>query len=460
MEENINEIWAVILSDIKNSINTPTYKTWFENIVPISLKKNTLSISVSSDFAKEWFETRYNKILIDSINKHLNQSCKIKIIVDPEISKKDTGEPVSNDLHKSAKSDRTQKVSAALSSHQEFNSKYVFDTFIIGRNNEFACNAAVAVCENPGKSYNPLFIYGGVGLGKTHLLHAIGQYTLQLFPDMKVKYVSAEQFLTDFINALRDKNMMSFKANYRNNDVLLIDDIHFLEQKEASQEEFFHTFNALHNTSRQIVITSDRAPKDISSLEDRLRSRFEWGLVTDITQPDLETRIAILKKYCTREKVTMYISDDIFTLIATKFVSNIRELEGALTRVIAYSSLTKTKPDIEKAREVLKDLLPEDKDVIISASRILKEVSKYFTVSVNDITSSKRSQLISHARHVSMYLIRELTSASLPKIGKDCGNRDHPTVIYAIKKIASMINNDRSVYNEVQELTNRIKSHV
>jgi len=460
MEENINEIWAVVLSDIKNSVNTPTYKTWFENVVPISLKKNTLTISVSSDFAKEWFETRYNKILGDSINKSINQNCKIKIIVDPDISKKDPQENLSDEPVKISKSGKSQKHSYDKHLVQDFNNKYTFDTFIIGRNNEFACNAAVAICENPGKAYNPLFIYGGVGLGKTHLLHAIGQYTLQLFPDMKVKYVSAEQFLTDFINAIRDKNMMIFKESYRNNDVLLIDDIHFLEQKEASQEEFFHTFNALHNTNRQIVITSDRAPKDISSLEDRLRSRFEWGLVTDITQPDLETRIAILKKYCVREKVSMTISDDIFNLIAAKFASNIRELEGALTRVIAFASLTNTKPDIEKTKEVLKDLLPEDKDIQISPSRILKEVSKYFSVSVNDISSSKRSQLISHARHVAMYLIRELTMLSLPKIGKDCGNRDHPTVIYAINKISLMIKSDRSVYNEVQEITNRIKSGV
>lgn len=459
MEENINEIWTIILSDIKNSINTPTYKTWFENIVPISLKKNTLTVSVSSDFAKEWFETRYNKILSDSINKSLNQTCKIKIIVDPDISKKESADHIPADALASGsmKSRKQPKIGQVI---YDFNKKYTFDTFIIGRNNEFACNAAVAVCENPGKSYNPLFIYGGVGLGKTHLLHAIGQYTLQLFPDMKVKYVSAEQFLTDFINSLRDKNIMNFKSTYRTNDVLLIDDIHFLEKKEASQEEFFHTFNALHNTNRQIVITSDRAPKDIASLEDRLRSRFEWGLVTDITQPDLETRIAILKKYCAREKVSMPISDDIFNLIAAKFASNIRELEGALTRVIAYASLTNTTTNIVKAKEVLKDILPEDKEVQISVTRILKEVSKYFSVSVNDMTSSKRSQLISHARHVAMYLTRELTSASLPKIGKDCGNRDHPTVIYAVNKISLMIKSDRSVYNEVQEITNRIKNGV
>ncbi|MDD3519714.1 MAG: chromosomal replication initiator protein DnaA [Actinomycetota bacterium] len=460
MEENINDLWSNILNDIKNSVNTPTFKTWFESIVPISFKKNILTISVSSDFAKEWFETRYNTIISDSVYNILNRSCKIKIIVDSEISRKNPAE----DLINSTSLTKTREIKGQKINEkpavQSFNMKYTFDTFVIGRNNEFACNAAVAVCENPGKSYNPLFIYGGVGLGKTHLLHAIGQYTNQLFPDMKVKYVSAEQFLTDFINAIRDKNIMSFKSDYRTNDVLLIDDIHFLEQKEASQEEFFHTFNALHNTNRQIVLTSDRPPKDISSLEDRLRSRFEWGLVTDITQPDLETRIAILKKYCSREKVSVYISDDIFTLIAENFTSNIRELEGALTRVIAFSSLTKTVPNFEIANKVLKDILPDNKEAVITISKILKEVSKYYSVSINDLVSSKRSALISHARHVAMYLSREFTNTSLPKIGKDIGNRDHPTVIYAVNKVSSLLKTDRTVYNEVQELTNKIKSSV
>ena len=440
MDENINDIWASVLENIKDNVNTPTFKTWFENVVPISLKKNTLTISVASEFAKEWLQTRYSKTICDAIHNIINLDCKIKIIVDPDISKAiELDNSINSDIFTGQEIEAAHKNLKASSYNQEFNNKYTFDTFVTGRNNEFACNAAIAVCENPGKAYNPLFIYGGVGLGKTHLLHAIGQYTLQLFPDMKVKYVSAEQFLTDFINALRDKNIMSFKTNYRNNDVLLVDDIHFLEQKEASQEEFFHTFNALHNTNRQIVITSDRAPKDLASLEDRLRSRFEWGLVTDITQPDLETRIAILKKYCSREKVNIFISDDIFTLIAENFTSNIRELEGALTRVIAYSSLTNTKPNIENAVKVLKEIMPENLEPKITISKILKEVSKYYSIPVNDIISSKRSALISHARHVAMYLSRELTNASLPKIGKDFGNRDHPTVIYAVNKISNLL---------------------
>ncbi|GAH61285.1 unnamed protein product, partial [marine sediment metagenome] len=307
--------------------------------------------------------------------------------------------------------------------------------------NRFACTASLAVSEKPGNTYNPLFIYGGVGLGKTHLLHAIGQYTLQLHPDKIVKYVSAERFLNDFINALRYKNIFAFKENYRNNDVLLVDDIHFLEDKEASQEEFFHTFNALHDTNRQIVLSSDRSPKNISTLEERLRSRFEWGLVTDITPPDLETRMAILKKYSEREKIS--VPDDILNLIAEKITSNIRELEGSLTRIAAFTSLTKSKPDLVIAKNILKDILPDDKEHKTSIQTIIKEVSKYFSIPINDILSAKRNKFISHARQLAMYLSRELTSSSLPRIGKSIGDRDHSTVIYAISKIADLIKTDK-----------------
>ncbi|GAH91612.1 unnamed protein product, partial [marine sediment metagenome] len=324
--------------------------------------------------------------------------------------------------------------------------------------NRFACTACLAVSEKPGKTYNPLFIYGGVGLGKTHLLHAIGQYTLQLYPDKIVKYVSAERFLNDFINSLRYKNIFAFKENYRNNDVLLVDDIHFLEDKEASQEEFFHTFNALHDTNRQIVLSSDRSPKNISTLEERLRSRFEWGLVTDITPPDLETRLAILKKYSEREKIS--VPDDILNLIAEKITSNIRELEGSLTRIAAFTSLTKSKPDLVIAKNILKDILPDDKEHKTSILTIIKEVSKYFSIPINDILSAKRNKFISHARQLAMYLSRDLTSSSLPRIGKSFGDRDHSTVIYAISKIADLIKTDRDVYRQIQEITNKIKTSI
>jgi chromosomal replication initiator protein len=451
---DLETIWENTLKDIKNKINLPTYKAWFEHITPLSLKKNCLTVSVGSSFAKEWLESRYSNLLSDSIKKVINNSCKIKIVTAPESLESTEGyydEYIDESIESAYYLNKKIKNST-------FNTKYTFDTFIVGNSNRFACTASLAVSEKPGNTYNPLFIYGGVGLGKTHLLHAIGQYTLQLHPDKIVKYVSAERFLNDFINALRYKNIFAFKENYRNNDVLLVDDIHFLEDKEASQEEFFHTFNALHDTNRQIVLSSDRSPKNISTLEERLRSRFEWGLVTDITPPDLETRMAILKKYSEREKIS--VPDDILNLIAEKITSNIRELEGSLTRIAAFTSLTKSKPDLVIAKNILKDILPDDKEHKTSIQTIIKEVSKYFSIPINDILSAKRNKFISHARQLAMYLSRELTSSSLPRIGKSIGDRDHSTVIYAISKIADLIKTDRNVYRQIQEITNKIKTSI
>lgn len=448
----LESIWKSTLDDLKSKINIPTYKAWFEHITPLSLKKNCLTVSVGSSFAKEWLESRYSKILTDSIKKVTNTKCKIKIVTSPGDTK-DADENYSSYIDESVENTRLSNIKVNNSS---FNTKYTFDTFVVGNGNRFACTASLAVSENPGKTYNPLFIYGGVGLGKTHLLHAIGQYMLELHPNKSVKYVSAERFLNEFINALRYKNIFAFKETYRNNDVLLVDDIHFLEDKEASQEEFFHTFNTLHDTNRQIVLSSDRAPKNISTLEERLRSRFEWGLVTDIKPPDLETRLAILKKYSEREKIA--VSDDIQNLIAEKIKSNIRELEGALTRIVAFSTLTNSKPDLETAKNILKDVLPDDKEHKTSIQTIIKEVSKYFSISINDIISSKRNKFISHARQLAMYLSRELTSSSLPRIGKSFGGRDHSTVIYAVSKVSDLINKDKSVYMQIQEITGKIKN--
>jgi len=451
MNGELNSIWQNILADIKSNINLPTYKTWFENITPKSLKKNVLTVTVASSFAKEWLESRYLSLLNNSTKKIAGAGCKIKIITQsPDQAEEGllaNNEPLETNEKNESNNRNYEEVL--------FNSKYTFDTFVVGSGNRFACTASLAVSENPGKTYNPLFIYGGVGLGKTHLLHAIGQYTKQLFPGLTVKYVSAEKFLNDFINALRYKNISSFKNSYRNNDILLVDDIQFLEEKEASQEEFFHTFNALHDTNRQIVLSSDRPPRSIATLEERLRSRFEWGLVTDIKPPDLETRMAILKKYSEREKLT--VSDDILGLIAARVTSNIRELEGALTRVVAFSSLTNSKPDLDTAKNILKDILPGDKEYKISIQKIVKEVSRFFSIPINDILSAKRNKFISHARQLAMYLARELTSSSLPQIGKAIGGRDHTTVIYAVSKIAGLITKDRNVYMQIQEITNKIK---
>ncbi len=451
MNGEINTVWENILADIKNNINLPTFKTWFETISPRDLKKNTLTVSVGSDFAKEWLESRYLSLLNSSTKKFAGDNTTIKIVTRASGPEEEFF-PVDTDL---PREEGQSLVNTASPGGSGFNLKYTFDTFVVGSGNRFACTAALAVSENPGKTYNPLFIYGGVGLGKTHLLHAVGHYTRQLFPGLTVKYVSAEKFLNDFINALRYKNIIAFKNSYRNNDILLVDDIQFLEEKEASQEEFFHTFNTLHDTNRQIVLSSDRPPRSITTLEERLRSRFEWGLVTDIKPPDLETRIAILKKYAEREKIKVY--DDILGLIAEKITSNIRELEGALTRVVAFSSLTNSRPDIDIARSILKDILPEDGEKKISIQKIVKEVSRFFSIPINDILSAKRNKFISHARQLAMFLARELTSSSLPQIGKAIGDRDHTTVIYAVSKISKLISKDKNVYMQIQEITNKIK---
>jgi chromosomal replication initiator protein len=338
----------------------------------------------------------------------------------------------------------------------QLNPKYSFDDFVIGSSNRFAHAAAVAVSEAPAKSYNPLFIYGGAGLGKTHLLHAIGHYVRNLYPRLSVRYVTTEQFTNEFINAIRDDGINSFQRTYRQADVLLIDDIQFLEQKERTQEEFFHTFNALHNAEKQIVISSDRPPKQIARLEERLRSRFEWGLMTDVQPPDLETRIAILRKKCESDRLG--VPPDVLELIASRVQSNIRELEGALIRVSAFASLQQAPPDAAMAEVVLKDLFPDDREQEVGVSLIQDEVSDFFNLTVTDLCSPSRNRQLVTARQIAMYLTRELTDLSLPVIGKAFGNRDHTTVMHANKKIAGLMQERRAIYDQVQELTNRIKT--
>jgi chromosomal replication initiator protein len=335
------------------------------------------------------------------------------------------------------------------------NPKYTFETFVIGSSNRFAHAAAVAVAEAPAKAYNPLFIYGDSGLGKTHLLHAIGHYAQTLFPGLKVRYVSSEEFTNDFINMIRDGKQDGFRRRYRDVDVLLVDDIQFLENKEGTQEEFFHTFNTLHNASKQIVISSDRAPKRLVTLEDRLRSRFEWGLLTDVQPPELETRIAILRKKAVQEGLNA--PADVLEYIASRISTNIRELEGALIRVTAFASLNRQGVDLQLAEIVLKDLVPEVQGPQITASMIMGQTAAYFGLTIEDLCGSSRSRVLVTARHIAMYLCRELTDMSLPKIGAQFGGRDHTTVINADRKIRSLMAERRSIYTQVTELTNRIK---
>ncbi|WP_329566032.1 chromosomal replication initiator protein DnaA [Kitasatospora sp. NBC_01266] len=353
----------------------------------------------------------------------------------------------------SADSSRKDEPAARL------NPKYLFDTFVIGASNRFAHAAAVAVAEAPAKAYNPLFIYGESGLGKTHLLHAIGHYSRSLFPGTRVRYVSSEEFTNEFINSIRDGKADAFRKRYRDMDILLVDDIQFLASKESTQEEFFHTFNTLHNANKQIVLSSDRPPKQLITLEDRLRNRFEWGLITDVTPPELETRIAILRKKAIQERLNA--PADVLEFIASRITRNIRELEGALIRVTAFANLNRSPVDLELAGIVLKDLIPggdEDAGPEITAQVIMQQTAAYFGLTVEDLCGSSRSRVLATARQIAMYLCRELTDLSLPKIGAQFGGRDHTTVMHADRKIRSLMAERRSLYNQVTELTNRIKS--
>ncbi len=335
------------------------------------------------------------------------------------------------------------------------NPKYTFETFVIGASNRFAHAAAVAVAEAPAKAYNPLFVYGESGLGKTHLLHAIGHYAQNLYPGVKVRYVNSEEFTNDFINSIRDDKASAFQRRYRDVDVLLIDDIQFLQGKVQTQEEFFHTFNTLHNANKQVVITSDLAPKQLAGFEERMRSRFEWGLITDVQPPDLETRIAILRKKAIGERLE--VRDDVMEYIASRISTNIRELEGALIRVTAFASLNRQQVDLSLAEIVLKDLIPADNTPEITSATIMAQTAAYFSLSMEDLCGASRSRTLVNARQIAMYLCRELTQLSLPKIGQLFGGRDHTTVIHAERKIRTLMAERRSTYNQVTELTNRIK---
>ncbi|MDQ6526440.1 chromosomal replication initiator protein DnaA [Nocardioides sp. LHD-245] len=345
--------------------------------------------------------------------------------------------------------------SATRSGESRLNPKYTFETFVIGSSNRFPHAAAVAVSEAPGRSYNPLLVYGESGLGKTHLLHAIGHYVRTIYAGSKVRYVSSEEFTNEFINAIRDDRQDRFKRKYRDIDVLLIDDIQFLEGKTQTQEEFFHTFNTLHNANKQIVLTSDRPPKRLEALEDRLRNRFEWGLITDVQPPDLETRIAILRKKAAMDRLTA--PSDVLEFIASKIQTNIRELEGALIRVTAFANLNRQDVDMTLAEIVLKDLIPEGGEPEITASLIIAQTAAYFGLSIDELTGPSRGRHLVMARQIAMYLCRELTGLSLPKIGAQFGNRDHTTVMYAERKINQLLGERRAVFNQVSELTNRVK---
>lgn len=437
----LSELWHRAIELLKSELTEISFNTWINTIEPISMNSNTISLGVPSDFNKGILDSRYSTLIKNAIKQITYKDYDIVFLGPSQENSRKYGQADFNG--------NNEEVAASI-----LNPKYTFDTFVIGNSNRFAHAAALAVAESPAKAYNPLFLYGGVGLGKTHLMHAIGHFILKQNPYLKVLYVSSEKFTNELINAIKDDKNEEFRNKYRNIDILLIDDIQFIGGKERTQEEFFHTFNALYEANKQIIISSDKPPKEITTLEDRLRSRFEWGLIGDIQPPDLETRIAILRKKAQLENLD--VPNDIMVFIADKIASNIRELEGALNRVIAYSSLTKNEISVELATEALKDILSANKTRIINSSLIQDAVARYFDMKPDEFKSKKRNRDIAFPRQIAMYLCRQLTDMSLPKIGDEFGGRDHTTVIHAYDKIEEEINLNPETRRTVEELKRNI----
>ena len=478
--DDLGVIWQQTIDSLAETSLSAQQRAFVSLTRPMGLVEGTALIAAPNDFTKDFLETRLRPMVTEALSAAMGQDIRLAVTVDPTISEiagdDDSVENALDDVADATFSTDAPSTTAhafaddpdlpenrpgggtpvTSSSEGRLNTKYTFDTFVIGSSNRFAHAAAVAVAEAPAKAYNPLFIYGGSGLGKTHLLHALGHYARTLYKGTRVRYVSSEEFTNDFINSIRDDKSAAFQRRYRDVDILLVDDIQFLSGKVQTQEEFFHTFNTLHNANKQIVITSDLAPKQLQDFEDRMRSRFEWGLTTDVQPPDLETRIAILRKKSAQERLTA--PPEVLEYIASKISSNIRELEGALIRVTAFASLNRQPVDQPLAELVLKDLFPSDTGPEITTAQIMTTTAAYFGVSVDDLCSTSRSRVLVTARQIAMYLCRELTDLSLPKIGQAFGGRDHTTVMHADRKIRQLIGERRSLYNQVADLTARIKS--
>lgn len=480
-DDSIGDVWDKAVVQIAQDPATSAQQLAFVRLArPVGLLDDTLLLVVANDFTKDYLESRVRTRITSALAGVLGREVRLAVTVDESLDDDDlpVAQPASapapgattyetyerrSDQAESGESHRvltevrlpgrgqprTQVEPARL------NPKYLFETFVIGSSNRFAHAAAVAVAEAPAKAYNPLFIYGDSGLGKTHLLHAIGHYAASLYPGVRVRYVNSEEFTNDFINSISEGKAGAFQRRYREVDVLLVDDIQFLQGKEQTMEEFFHTFNTLHNANKQVVITSDLPPKQLNGFEDRMRSRFEWGLITDVQPPDLETRIAILRKKAGNEN--LQAPHDVLEYIASKISTNIRELEGALIRVTAFANLNRQQVDLALAEIVLKDLITDDDTAEITAAAIIAQTANYFGLTIDDLCGSSRSRVLVTARQIAMYLCRELTDMSLPKIGQQFGGRDHTTVMHANRKIRELMAERRSIYNQVTELTNRIK---
>ena len=462
VDVELGALWERVIEHV--SLGEPQHRAFLMMTKALGLIQSedgtNLLVAAPNAFAKDVLESRLRIVVNEVLTRELGAKTNIAVMIDETIELADLPAPtvvVENTSIATAPKTLGRDASGSPRNEEssQLNPRYIFETFVIGSTNRFAHAAAVAVAEAPAKAYNPLFIYGDSGLGKTHLLHAIGAYAKELYGHVRVRYVSSEEFTNDFINSIRDDKASAFQRRYRDLDILLVDDIQFLENKERTQEEFFHTFNTLYNANKQIVISSDRPPKQLTTLEDRLRSRFEWGLITDIQPPELETRIAILRKKAAQDKLNA--PDDVLEFIASKISTNIRELEGALIRVTAFASLNRQPVDMGLAEIVLRDLIPSDATPEITAPTIMAATASYFSLTIDDLCGTSRSRVLVNARQIAMYLCRELTELSLPKIGQTFGGRDHTTVMHADRKIRQLMAERRSIYNQVTELTNRIK---
>lgn len=456
LEVGLDALWAEVVDKLQLELSTPSFETWVKSIVPKSIDDGVLELEVPTDFTRQIIASRYTGLLRDILSKSAGQSLDVRLTIAPAPQMANPAPAAAVPAPNLAKAAPAGGREAPAEYQSRLNPKYIFSAFVVGSSNRFAHAACQAVAEMPARAYNPLFMYGGVGLGKTHLMHAIGHQVLQTTPTARVLYVSSENFTNEMIIAIRDDKMVRFRQRFRGIDVLLIDDIQFVAGKERTQEEFFHTFEALHGARKQIVISSDRPPKDIPTLEERLRSRFEWGLITDIQPPDLETRMAILAKKAQIENLS--VPDSVLQLIASRIDTNIRELEGALIRVMAYGSITRQRLTHELAIDALKDVIPETRPKPITIRLIQEQVAQHFDLKVDEFKAKKRTKAVAYPRQLAMYIAREITDASLPKIGEEFGGRDHTTVIHACEKIKHDVKTDVQVQQTVDQLIKQIRS--
>ncbi|WP_315082215.1 chromosomal replication initiator protein DnaA [uncultured Clostridium sp.] len=456
MDADLNKLWEKTLNIVKSEMSEVSFNTWIKSCEPISISDTSIKISVPNSFTKDILDKRYKSLVANSIEAVCSKLYDIKFIIESDLNNEDELNS-SDNSNKNRNKNSTKNIVVNDEMSSTLNPKYTFNSFVIGNSNRFAHAASLAVAEAPAKAYNPLFIYGGVGLGKTHLMHAIGHYILQNNTKAKVVYVSSEKFTNELINAIKDDKNEEFRKKYRNVDVLLIDDIQFIAGKERTQEEFFHTFNELHDANKQIILSSDRPPKEIPTLEDRLRSRFEWGLIADIQVPDFETRMAILKKKADVENLK--VANEVMGYIATKIKSNIRELEGALIRIIAYSSLTNREVTVDLASEALKDIISKKQGKHVTIASIQEIVANYFNLKIDDLKSQRRTRNVAYPRQIAMYLSRKLTDMSLPKIGEEFGGRDHTTVIHAYEKISENLKSDENLQHTVSDITKKVSQN-